>query len=351
MKKLIEVALPLDAINKASVHEKYIRVGHPSVIHKWWSRKPLVTARCMLFASLINDPSEYLDDQKEILIKRKELFSLVEQLVNWDNTGNEKLLSRIRMEIASSIAHDLNLEAPKDDKVLKFLNSFGPSVWDPFAGGGTIPLEAARLGLNSIGSDLNPVAVLINKTMLEIPGRFFDCPQISKKENQDLLPETTTGIYGIAEDVRYYGTWVIKQVQNKIRKYYPIIPVLKDGDKYDAEVVAWLWARTVECPNPGCKAMLPLTSKWIISRNKNGVTWVQPEIELDKTPPIISYDIRTGSNPSVKRTVTRNGAKCIVCDTPVDLKYIRDKGKMHRKNWQIQRFLIGNQHKKSWKVW
>ena len=174
-RKLIEVSLPLDAINQASVYEKFIRTGHPNVLHQWWSRKPLSAARGVLLASIIDDPSEYLDDEKAIIEERERLFHLIDQLVQWENIDNDPILDKSRLEMARSVARQKGLEPPIGKAaVLEFLQKYGPVFLDPFAGGGSIPLEAQRLGLRTYASDLNPVAVLINKAMIEIPGYFRD---------------------------------------------------------------------------------------------------------------------------------------------------------------------------------
>lgn len=178
-RKLIEVSIPLEAINKASVYEKYIRTGHPNVLHQWWSRKPLSAARGVLFASLVDDPSEYLDDEEEIQEERERLFYLIDHLVRWENIDNQKVLDIARLVIARSIARQKGVEIPEEkEAILEFLQENAPPVLDPFAGGGSIPLEAQRLGLRAYASDLNPLAVLINKAMIEIPNRFRDQPKV-----------------------------------------------------------------------------------------------------------------------------------------------------------------------------
>src|SRR5438874_4881272 len=171
-KKLIEVALPLKAINEASVREKSIRHGHPSTLHLWWARRPLATCRAVLFASLVDDPSEHSEEfptEQDQEQERERLFRLIEQLVQWENSNNEDMLQKVRAEI------------------LKSTDGNPPPVLDPFAGGGSIPLEAQCLGLETHASDLNPVAVLINKALIEIPSKFAERSPVNAKARQSLM--------------------------------------------------------------------------------------------------------------------------------------------------------------------
>src|SRR5579863_6615290 len=171
-KKLIEVALPLDAINKASVREKSIRHGHPSTLHLWWSRKPLATCRAVLFASLVDDPSslpEQFPTAQEQEKERLRLFQLMEELIIWENSNNQDILARAQTEIRKSTGDN------------------PPPFIDPFCGGGSIPLEAQRLGLEAHGSDLNPVAVLISKALVEIPPKFANRPPVNPEARKTLM--------------------------------------------------------------------------------------------------------------------------------------------------------------------
>ena len=324
-KKLIEVALPLEAINQASVYEKFIRTGHPNVLHQWWSRKPLAAARGVIFASLVDDPGEYLEDDLKIRKERERLFGIIERLVQWENTDNEGVLDQARWEIAKNIARNKKLALPKDkDALLKFLAEHAPPVWDPFAGGGSIPLEGLRLGLRAIGSDLNPVAVLINKSMLEIPGRFFHQKRISKAETGQLFERVSRGTQGLAADIRFYGNWVQQEAEKRAGWLYPQI-------KHQGEwvtIVAWTWARSVKCPNPACGAEMPLASKWELSKKKGKNTWIEPKVDRSVSPPHIYYEIASGKGKLPERTVQRTGAICLACGTPVKLEYIRNEG-MH----------------------
>ena len=178
-KKLIEVALPLEEINKQSAREKSIRHGHPSTLHLWWARRPLAACRAVLFASLVDDPGEYMPDEEAANVERERLFRLIERLVNWDNVNDEKLLAQARLEIARSVARNLGVEVPVGEAAIReFLAEKAPPVLDPFCGGGSIPLEAQRLGLRAYASDLNPVAVLITKALIEIPPKFAGRPPV-----------------------------------------------------------------------------------------------------------------------------------------------------------------------------
>lgn len=296
-KKLIEVVLPLDAINKASAREKSIRHGHPSTLHLWWARRPLATARAVLFASLIDDPSEHPEKFPTPELQqaeRKRLFKIIEDIVKWENTGNEKIFDEALTEIKNSVGEDL------------------PAVFDPFAGGGTIPLEAQRLGLKSYAADLNPVAVMINKAMIEIPAKFKDKPPVNPHKN--LFPDWI-GAQGLADDILYYGKLLKNLAQQKIGKLYPTI----DGKI----VIAWLWARTVTCSNPACKKVTPLVHSFKLSTKQN--VFVQPTFDGDK----INFQIHKG-NDAPEGTVNRNGARCLFCGSTIPLEHVRNEGKAGR---------------------
>lgn len=338
-RKLIEVSLPLEAINQASVYEKFIRTGHPNNLHQWWSRKPLAAARAVIFASLVDDPAEYLADEEKIREERERLFAIIEDLVQWENVHNEAVLDKARLELARSLARRLSLPLPIGKAaILEFLQKYAPPVWDPFAGGGSIPLEAQRLGLRAYASDLNPVAVLVNKAMIEIPSRFLGrppvhsaltshpSPQAGRGEQRQLWKKEWEGIQGLLEDLSYYGNWVQQQAEEQLKDLFPPAKIPKEKGGGLATVVAWLWVRTVRCPNPACGAEMPLASKWDLSHKKGKKAWVQPVVDRSQTLPVIRYTIGGGRGKPADSTVTRRGAVCLACGTPVPLEYVRSEG-------------------------
>ncbi|MDL2285859.1 DUF1156 domain-containing protein [Desulfococcaceae bacterium OttesenSCG-928-F15] len=314
-KKLIEVALPLDAINKESAREKSIRHGHPSTLHLWWARRPLAAARAVIFTSLVDDPSshpELFPTEDAQLAERKRLFDLIEELVKWENINNADVLNRAKAEI------------------LKYTDNNPPALLDPFAGGGSIPLEAQRLGLEAHASDLNPVAVMINKAMIEIPPKFAGQAPVNpdaRKKTKNCLVEPKDsymwpGASGLAEDVRYYGEWMKQEAFKRIGHLYPKVQVPKEQGDGEATVIAWIWARTVKCPNPACGCEMPLVRSFELSKKKGKEAYVEPSVENGK----ISYVVKTGKN-SPDGTVNRKGATCFCCGTSVGFPYIRDEGK------------------------
>ncbi len=255
-KKLIEVALPLVAINEASAREKSIRHGHPSTLHLWWARRPLAACRAVLFASLVDDPSEHPEefpDEQAQTQERERLFRLIEQLVKWESSTDENTLQQARAEIRKSTG------------------SNPPPVLDPFAGGGSIPLEAQRLGLEAHASDLNPVAVLINKALIEIPPKFAGRPPVNPQARQSLMGGDWHGARGLADDIRYYGKWMRDEAEKRIGHLYPRVTLPKEYGGGEATVIAWLWTRTVTCPNPACSAKMPLVRSFYLSTKKGKV--------------------------------------------------------------------------------
>jgi putative DNA methylase len=295
-KKLIEVALPLDAINKESAREKSIRHGHPSTLHLWWARRPLAACRAVLFASLVDDPSNDLPEE-EAKLERDRLFGILEELVKWENSNNESVLERARAEIRKSTGGN------------------PPPVLDPFCGGGSIPLEAQRLGLEAHGSDLNPVAVLITKALIEIPPKFAEQPPVNPESRKTADLSSWRGAQGLAEDVRYYGKWMRDEAQKRIGHLYPKGP---NGET----VIAWIWARTVRCPNPACGARMPLVGSFWLSKKKGKKAWVQPVV----TNREVSFDVKTGEGVPQNGTMNRRGATCLVCSTAVPFDHIRSEG-------------------------
>jgi putative DNA methylase len=307
-KKLIEVALPLEAINAESAREKSIRHGHPSTLHLWWARRPLAAARAVIWSSLVDDPSSHPEEfptEEEQNKERQRLFGILERLVKWKNSNNEEVLNEAKAEIMKSTNGNL------------------PALLDPFAGGGSIPLEAQRLGLEAHASDLNPVAVMINKAMIEIPPKFAGHPPVNPESRRQLGGEWK-GAQGLAEDVRYYGEWMKQKAWERIGHLYP-----KVKDEYGQEhtVIAWIWARTVKCPNPACGCEMPLVRSFALSKKKGNEFHFVPQNKQTG----IYYEVRSGK-PRIDGTVNRKGAKCFFCDTPVGFPYIRDEGKAKRIN-------------------
>ena len=277
--KLIEVALPLEAINKESAREKSIRHGHPSTLHLWWARRPLAACRAVLFAQLVDDPASHPDQfptEEAQEKERQRLFRIIEDLVKWENINNETVLNAARAEI------------------LKSTGGNPPPVYDPFCGGGSIPLEAQRLGLEAHGSDLNPVAVLITKALIEIPPKFAGLPPVNPRAKTSLLKGGTwKGAQGLAEDVRYYGQWMRDEAEKRIGHLYPKATLPGGGE---ATVIAWLWARTVKCPNPACGAQMPLVRSFALSTKKGKEAWVEPVVTPGSSgnPPAIAFEVKTG---------------------------------------------------------
>jgi putative DNA methylase len=317
-RKLIEVALPLETINKESVREKSIRHGHPSTLHLWWARRPLAAARAVLFAQLVDDPSSHPDrfpTEAAQRVERERLHAIIERLVVWENTRDQSLLDEAHAEI------------------LKSTGGKPPPILDPFAGGGTIPLEAQRLGLEAHASDLNPVAVLINKALIEIPPKFARRRPVFPGLADSRIGEWE-GATGLAADVRAYGQWMRDEAERRIGEHYPQATV-DDGTK--VPVIAWIWSRTVICPNPACEIEMPLVRSWWLSKKKGQDAWVQPVVTPDRGHPSgkrVEFEIGHGPSGApmadTDGTVGRRGARCIACNTAVPLNYIRAEGRAHR---------------------
>ncbi len=307
-KKLIETALPLDAINAESAREKSIRQGHPSTMHLWWARRPLATARAVLWASLVDDPSshpELFPTEEEQDEERKRLHGLLAELVKWENSNDRKILDDARAEIRKYMG----------DEPLVFL--------DPFAGGGAIPLEAQRLDLEAHAHDLNPVAVMINKAMIEIPPRFAQKPPVNPEANKGLAGRTWSGASGLASDVAYYGNWMKEEAFRRIGHLYPNVQLPAEHGGGEATVIAWIWARTVPCPNPACGCIMPLASSFVLSKKKGNEAWVEPVV----TGKTITYAVHQGKCPRDKETnkLGKGGVfKCPVCGATTETKYLYD---------------------------
>ena len=354
-RKLIEVALPLDVINVASVRESYIYRGNPSSLHKWWSQKPLAATRAVLFAQLVNDPGyqqgggfKYGKNKKEAAEERKRLFQIIEELVEWENTKNETVLKRARVEIQRSWREvcELNKDHPQAAEL--FNPDIFPALHDPFAGGGTIPLEATRLGLEAYASDLNPVAVLINKAMIEFPPKFSNMPPISQAQTgrdkkSDLgLEQDWQGVAGLAEDVRYYGLWMLAEAKKRLKHLYPPVeitasmarerPDIKPVIGQQLEIIAWLWARTVRSPNPAfAHVEVPLAPSFVISSKVGKEVFVRPIIKGDQ----YHFSVELGQVPSELKGGTKaNGPGaafyCIISKTPISGDYIKSEAQSGR---------------------
>jgi putative DNA methylase len=342
-KKLIEVALPLEAINKESAREKSIRHGHPSTLHLWWARRPLAACRAVLFASLVDDPGEYLEEDAAEQ-ERRRLFALIEDLVKWENINNEEVINKARLEIAKSVARQKGMELPVDMEpgvVNAFLAEHAPPVMDPFAGGGSIPLEAQRLGLKAYAGDLNPVAVLINKALIEIPPGFANLPPVNPESRKKIGgTENWRGAAGLAEDIRYYGRLVRDMAYKKIGHLYPRVQLPQEHGGGEASVIAWLWARTVKCPNPACGAQMPLARSFWLSKKKGKEAWVEPVVDKTVSPPEVNFEVRTGKGKALEGTVNRRGAVCLCCGTPVPFDHIRAEGRAGRMQAQLMAVVV-----------
>lgn len=314
-RKLIEVALPLEAINRESAREKSIRHGHPSTLHLWWARRPLAAARAVLFAQLVDDPSsnpEEFPTEEDQRIERERLHELIERLVVWENTRDKALLEEAHQEI------------------LKSTGGKPPPILDPFAGGGTIPLEAQRLGLEAHASDLNPVAVLINKALIEIPPKFAGKPPVYPGLEEGQMG-AWDGAAGLAADVRAYGEWMRDEAFKRIGGHYPKAK-LEDGS--EATVIAWIWTRTVTCSNPTCGIEMPLVRSWWLGKKRGKETWVRPVVVSDSEHPSgrrVEFEILHGLDGAPDKdsdgTVGRQGAHCVACGSAVPLDHIREQGR------------------------
>lgn len=317
-KKLIEVALPLEKINAESAREKSIRHGHPSTLHLWWARRPLAAARAVIWSSLVDDPSahpELFPTEEEQNKERQRLFNILEDLVVWENSNNKLVLNRAKAEIMKSTGNN------------------PPALVDPFAGGGAIPLEAQRLGLEAHAHDLNPVAVMINKAMIEIPPRFANIAPVNPTACK-MSSTSWTGASGLAEDVRYYGEWMKNEAFKRIGHLYPKVKIPKAQGGGEATVIAWIWARTVKCPNPACGREMPLAGSFVLSKKKGNQTWIKPYYEEK-----LSFKVQTGMYDKSAEKGTKKGKKALFCcpfcgDGLVNGEYAdkeAENGRMHAK--------------------
>ena len=353
-KKLIEVALPLDDINAACAREKSIRHGHPSTLHLWWARRPLAAARAVLFAQLVNDPGYEQGggfkrgvNKEKAAVERERLFGIIRELVKWENTNNADVLRQAREEIWKSWRETCALNKQHPQAAELFNPDKLPAFHDPFAGGGTIPLEALRLGLESHASDLNPVAVLINKAMIEIPPKFAGRAPVGPPlpgDDRKLVQHEWPGATGLAEDVRRYGHWLREEAFKRIGHLYPPVEITAAmaAERPDLQrlvgqkltVIAWLWARTVKSPNPAFSHVeVPLVSTFMLSAKEGKEAYVEPVIDGDQ----YRFTVKNGlpNNPEKANSGTKaSGAGanflCLMSNTPINGKYIQEEGQAAR---------------------
>lgn len=356
-KKLIEVALPLEAINRASAREKSIRHGHPSTLHLWWARRPLAAARAVIFAQMVDDPSshpELFPTEEAQEAERQRLFRLIEQLVLWENTTNEDVLNQARDEIwkswrmtcAANRDHPRAAELFNPDKL--------PGFHDPFAGGGSLPLEAQRLGLEAHASDLNPVAVLINKAMIEIPPHFAGRPPVNPDSRKDPFAREWRGAQGLAEDVRYYGKWMRDEAERCIGQLYPKVEITHEMavDRLDLKpylgrrltVIAWLWARTVRSPNPAfADVEVPLISTFHLSSKGGKEVYVDPIVQGRE----YSFAVKYGQAPKGAKNGTkleRANFRCLLSGAPISPEYIRSEAMAGRMGMRLFAVIAESDH-------
>ncbi|MEI6819336.1 MAG: DUF1156 domain-containing protein [Verrucomicrobiota bacterium] len=351
-RKLIEVALPLNAINAACAREKSIRHGHPSTLHLWWARRPLAAARAVIFSQLVNDPAGLWETQNPgqrpnkqqrgaFTKRRQELFKIIEDLVLWENTTNEVVLERARAEIRRSWREvcELNHDHPQAAEL--FNPDKLPALHDPFAGGGAIPLEAQRLGLEAYASDLNPVAVLINKAMIEIPPKFAGRPPVHPSDNSQLSTINSQrnwpGATGLAEDVRHYGAWMREEAQKRIGHLYPPVEITAEMAKERPDlkplvgqkltVIAWLWARTVKSPNPAFSHVdVPLASTFIVCSKEGKEVYVHPVVKGDSYWFTLKVGKPLGELANGTKLARGANFKCLVSGIPISGDHIKDEG-------------------------
>ena len=362
-KKLIEVALPLDAINAAAAREKSIRHGHPSTLHLWWARRPLAAARAVLFAQLVDDPgsrAEQFATVEEQDRERERLFRLIEELVRWENTTNETVLQAARDEIRESWRRTCAENADHPRAAELFDPERLPAFHDPFAGGGALPLEAQRLGLEAHASDLNPVAVLINKAMIEIPPKFAGRPPVNPEARADsgLLSREWRGAQGLAEDVRFYGRWMRDEAEKRIGHLYPKIeitaemarerPDLKPYEGRNLKVIAWLWARTVRSPNPAfAEVDVPLASTFMLSTKKGREVYVEPVIDGRE----YRFTVKTGTPHDAEAAKTgtklsRGAFRCLMSSVPIKYAYIDDEANTGRMGERLMAIVVQGDRKR-----
>ena len=356
-KKLIEVALPLDAINAAAAREKSIRHGHPSTLHLWWARRPLAAARAVIFAQMVNDPGYERQYQRGVnkekaAQERERLFKIIEDLVKWENTNNEEVLERARAEIMKSWKETCHMNREHPQAAELFNPDKLPAFHDPFAGGGALPLEAQRLGLESYASDLNPVAVTINKAMIEIPPKFAGrspVAPIPKGETLETMREWK-GAQGLAEDVRRYGLWMREQAKERIGHLYPQVevtaemaaerPDLQDYVGQKLTVIAWIWARTVKSPHPAFSHVdVPLASTFVLSSKTGKEAWIEPIVSGDS----YRFVVRMGKPPEAAKNGTKASQgkfTCLFSSAPFSYSYIDDEANCGRMKSRLMAMVL-----------
>ena len=363
-RKLIEVALPLDAINAASKREKSIRHGHPSTLHLWWARRPLAAARAVIFAQMVDDPSAdpvRFPTREAQERERARLFGILEELVKWESTTKEAVLEPARIEIRRSWERACADNADHPRAAELFDPRRLPAFHDPFAGGGALPLEAQRLGLEAHASDLNPVAVLINKAMIEIPPKFTGQPSVKPEVcnrnasgSRSLIDREWRGAQGLAEDVRYYGRWMRDEAEKRIGHLYPKVAVTPEMARERSDlapymgreltVIAWLWARTVPSPNPAfADVHVPLASTWMLSTKKGKEAYVEPVIEGRR----YRFEVRVDppSDPASAKRGTKSGGShspflCLVSGSPMPFEYLRTEAKAGRMGSRLMAIVV-----------
>lgn len=314
-KKLIEVAIPLEAINAAAGVENNIHTGLPANLHTWWSRKPLGVARAVLFASLVNDPSEDFDSEQEEEAYRAHLFRIIERLADVNAGTDQEVLDQAKAEIAKS----------NDGKM--------PSFWDPFCGGGSLPLEALRLGLEPIATDLNPVAVFITRVLISLAPKYYDQEPINPNSSKAELVSGRSPYEGLKDDLLYYGEKVGSVLSKELQSLYPGFSRQDAAGQIEPSPIAWIWARTVECPNPSCRAHAPLVNKFWLSTHKGNEAFVEPIYEGPGVRKF-KFEIRRSGQPK-EGTVSRAGAVCLACSNPISFDHVRSEGVAGRVGHQM----------------
>ncbi len=344
-RKLIEVGLPLEGINREAAREKepFTR-RHPRSLHIWWARRPLVACRAVLFASLIDDPDQ--EGVPETLLqqidqlpspssgsvgwsdlplgiqRRRKLFAFIERLARWDHSSSRDTLAAARLLIHAATGGN------------------PPPFLDPFCGGGSLPLEAQRLGLAATGSDLNPVAALITRALIEIPPMHRSIGPVNPPDRRQESGSSSGNAAGLAADIRHYGRWLRDEAESRIGHLYPKVPLPEQHGGGEAPVIGWLWARTVRCPNPECAGVMPLIRSFRLAAKGGRAAWIDPRIHAQSTR--VRFEIRTGEGTPPEGTVGRRGARCLLCGSPVPLRYLRQQGQANRMEQQLMAVVVGN---------